>query len=142
MNGKSLGNQMTEIQSTESLYNVYEALEFETKKWMVCLILPREEIKELQLDQLSEEESNKAYSFKELSEYYSNEFTLSKTGVYYPYNHLTKDVGIGCAWRAIQTLLSTHGINETFLSLYEKYNKKEVLLKILQEKQAYPQEIL
>lgn len=31
-----------------------------------------EEIKELQLDQLSEKESNKAYSFQELSEYYNN----------------------------------------------------------------------
>ena len=101
-----------------------------------------EEIKDLQLEQLSEEESNKAYSFKELSEYYHNQFTLSKKGIYYPYNHLTKDAGMGCAWRAIQTLLSTYGVNETFLTLYEKYNKKEVLLKILEEKKAYSQDVL
>lgn len=49
---------------------------------------------------------------------------------------------MGCAWRAIQTLLSTHGINEIFLTLYEKYNKKEILLKILEEKKAYSQEVL
>lgn len=65
-------------------------------------------VKELQLDQLSEDESNKAYSFQELGKYYNNEFMMSKTGAYYPYNYLTKDVGMGCAWRAIQTLLRTH----------------------------------
>lgn len=58
-------------------------------------------VKELQLDQLSEEETNKAYTFKELGDYYNNEFTMSKIGVYYPYNYFTKDVGMGCAWRAI-----------------------------------------
>ena len=36
---------------------------------------------------------------------------MSKTGVYYPYNYCTKDVGMGCAWRAIQTLLSTQQID-------------------------------
>lgn len=67
---------------------------------------------------------------------------MSKTGIYYPYNYFTKDVGMGCAWRAIQTLLSTHGVDETFITLYEKYNKKEFLLKILEEKKAYSQEVL
>ncbi len=41
---------------------------------------------------------------------YNNFFVGSHKGYYYPYNHLTKDEGWGCAWRAIQALISTQGI--------------------------------
>lgn len=42
------------------------------------------------------------------------------------------DFGWGCAWRAIQTLLSNYGTETDFKDLVMKYRKKDVLWGILE----------
>jgi hypothetical protein len=56
---------------------------------------------------------------------------MNNKGIYYPYNHEHLDVGWGCAWRAIQTLLSTQQINCNFATLYSSFSEKNTLLSIL-----------
>lgn len=40
------------------------------------------------------------------------------SAVYFPYNQGAKDTGWGCAWRAIQTLLSNKNMHTTFQQLF------------------------
>ena len=51
---------------------------------------------------------------------------------FYPYNQIYDDFGWGCAWRAIQTLLSNYGTETDFKDLVMKYRKKDVLWGILE----------
>ncbi len=48
-----------------------------------------------------------------------------------------KDSGWGCAWRAIQTLLSSQDIIVSFEKLYEQFSRKDILLEILKNSERY-----
>jgi hypothetical protein len=67
---------------------------------------------------------------------------MSLKGIYYPYNHEIRDSGWGCAWRAVQTLLSTQDIFLSFEELYDRFCEKEDLMKILEKSGKYNSEIL
>jgi hypothetical protein len=86
---------------------------------------------------MSEEESNIIYKFPEINELYQEVFTVCPRGIYFPYNHAVRDKGWGCAWRAIQTLLSTQDIVISFEELYQKFNEKGTLLEILKQSGRY-----
>lgn len=51
---------------------------------------------------------------------------------FYPYNHNYDDFFWGCAWRAIQTVLSAYGIETDFKELVMKYRGREALMGVLQ----------
>lgn len=53
-------------------------------------------------------------------------------GTFYPYNQTYDDFGWGCAWRAIQTLLSNSEKETDFKDLVMKYRRKDVLWSILE----------
>lgn len=86
---------------------------------------------------MSEVEGNKIYKFPEINELYQEVFALCPKGIYFPYNHAVKDGGWGCAWRAIQTLLSTQDIVISFEELYEKFSEKGTLIEILKQSRRY-----
>jgi len=52
------------------------------------------------------------------------EFNVCEKGFYFPYNYEFKDQGWGCAWRAIQLLLSSQNIVIPFEELYLKFSQK------------------
>lgn len=72
-------------------------------------------------------------AFNEFSEQYPD-FQIVEKGFYYPYNHEHEDYGWGCAWRAIQGLLSSHQIEIVFKDLVSQYAKKNKLMEIIKQK--------
>lgn len=56
---------------------------------------------------------------------------MTQKGNYYPYNHLFRDKGWGCAWRAIQTVISYYDHEIPFDKLFHDYGYKKNLLKII-----------
>lgn len=48
--------------------------------------------------------------------------------MYVPYNNVYEDRGWGCAWRAIQMVISAYKINDSFIDLFHKYSQKGFLL--------------
>ena len=64
-----------------------------------------------------------------------------KGATYFPYNCDINDKGWGCAWRAIQTLLSTTDTQIGFAELFTVFCRKEQLMKTLQEHRNVGEEV-
>ena len=85
------------------------------------------EVKELEI-------SNETFELEGLNKLFP-EFECVEKGKYFPYNYIYDDDRWGCAWRAIQVLLSAHGIDcEDFKQLFHTFSYKEDLMKIIEEK--------
>lgn len=66
---------------------------------------------------------------------------FAKQATIYRYNaYSIRDYGWGCAWRAIQTCMSTFGVHEGFDTLFHLFGRYEILREIYRDK--YPGEDL
>jgi hypothetical protein len=77
------------------------------------------------LDIVEEDQQNQIVSVEQANDFYQSAFLVStNSAIYYPYNHGVRDAGWGCAWRAIQTLISNRNKHLPFQTLYSTYSRK------------------
>lgn len=70
---------------------------------------------------------------KEIDALLHHEYVIANNVHFIPYNSCVKDVGWGCAWRAIQTYLSCNGITVSFEKLVNEFARKDDLLKAIKQ---------